>query len=151
MKSSRQRRLEIKAPTTPRSRAAKRLRQQPRQIHPLPKGALAADPTRLLHDNTYDAQPAFYVDRRFSCIDCGTSQIWTAGQQKWWYEEAKGKIASTAIRCRQCRLKRRMRHSQERRLHVEGLVDRFGVEGAAARLKIDVDTLHHMRSRWLEA
>jgi len=29
--------------------------------------------------------------------------VWTAEQQKWWYEVAKGPIFSVAVRCRECR------------------------------------------------
>jgi hypothetical protein len=45
----------------------------------------------------------YYVDKPFVCEECGTSQVWTAGQQKWWYEVAKGYVFSTAKLCRLCR------------------------------------------------
>jgi Probable zinc-ribbon domain len=45
----------------------------------------------------------YYVDKPFVCEGCGTSQVWTAGQQKWWYEVAKGYVFSTAKLCRSCR------------------------------------------------
>jgi Probable zinc-ribbon domain len=45
----------------------------------------------------------YYVDKPFVCEGCGTSQIWTAGQQKWWYEVAKGYVFSKAKLCRSCR------------------------------------------------
>ncbi|MEZ5854635.1 MAG: zinc-ribbon domain containing protein [Hyphomicrobiaceae bacterium] len=114
------------------------------------RDSVPADPAKLVHDNTYGARPSFYLDRPFTCIDCGANEVWTASQQKWWYEEAKGKIASAANRCRDCRRKRRMRRSQERRLHVEGLIARYGIEGAAEKLQLDIGTLIDMRARWLE-
>ncbi|MCA9203194.1 MAG: zinc-ribbon domain containing protein [Planctomycetales bacterium] len=40
------------------------------------------------------------------CVDCGKSQVWSAQQQKWYYEVAKGSLYATAIRCRECRQKR---------------------------------------------
>ncbi|MCA9221639.1 MAG: zinc-ribbon domain containing protein, partial [Planctomycetales bacterium] len=33
-------------------------------------------------------------------------QVWSAQQQKWYYEVAKGSLYATAIRCRECRQKR---------------------------------------------
>lgn len=48
-----------------------------------------------------------YVDRPFDCCDCGSRQVWTAAQQKWWYETAHGSLYSTAVRCRACRQARR--------------------------------------------
>ena len=61
-----------------------------------------------------------------------------------------GKIASQANRCRDCRRKRRLRRSQERRAHVEGLVVKYGVEEAARRLRFTVQGLERMRARWAE-
>ena len=46
----------------------------------------------------------YYEDVPFKCVDCGVDQIWTATQQKWWYEVAKGYTYSFAKRCRACRL-----------------------------------------------
>jgi hypothetical protein len=114
----------------------------------IPNGALEADQAKLLHDNTYDVRPRYYVDERFTCIDCGVREVWTAAQQKWWYEEAKGKIASKATRCRECRRKHRLRRSQERRIHIEGLIEKHGLEGAALKLKQSVGYLISLRERW---
>lgn len=33
---------------------------------------------------------AYYEDKEFECTDCGKTALWTAQQQKWWYEVAKG-------------------------------------------------------------
>ena len=41
----------------------------------------------------------------FRCRDCRKDEVWTACQQKWWYEVAKGYVYSTAVRCRACRRK----------------------------------------------
>jgi hypothetical protein len=45
----------------------------------------------------------FYADRPFECENCGEPQVWTAEQQKWWYEVAKGSVYSYAKLCRPCR------------------------------------------------
>ena len=72
-----------------------------------PEGAVAADKAKLAHINTYGDLPEFYVDYPFKCRDCRKPEIWTADRQKWYYEEAKGHIWAVAIRCRECRKKRR--------------------------------------------
>ena len=65
--------------------------------------------------------PDFYRDKDFVCVDCNCHQLWTAKQQKWWYEEAQGELESTAIRCRSCRVKERKRKQQARKVHLDGL------------------------------
>jgi hypothetical protein len=66
-----------------------------------------------------DVVPAFvergyYVDQDFDCVTCGVPQTWTAVQQKWWYEVAKGSATSTARLCRACRRVARERKEQIR-------------------------------------
>ena len=73
------------------------------KAHDSPVGSVAADHSKLDHINTHGFLPIFYVDKAFTCRDCGSNEIWTAEQQKWWYETAKGHIHSTAVRCRKCR------------------------------------------------
>lgn len=62
----------------------------------------------------------FYVDRPFVCKDCGKSEVWTATQQKWWYETAKGDVWTVAVR-RPCRRRERERKAQARRIQSQGL------------------------------
>ena len=73
----------------------------------LPPGAVPADHAQLNHNNTYSLLPIFYINTVFICRDCGKEELWTAENQKWWYEEAKGHIDSEAVRCRTCRDKRK--------------------------------------------
>jgi hypothetical protein len=73
----------------------------------LPLNSVPADLTQQAPHNSYSAIPLYYVDKDFTCCDCGKEETWTATQQKWWYEVAKGSIYSTAIRCRECRRKLR--------------------------------------------
>tara|TARA_R110002110_G_scaffold3754_1_gene19526 strand:- start:53903 stop:54190 length:288 start_codon:yes stop_codon:yes gene_type:complete len=70
---------------------------------------LPVDGKKLNMGNTYSVAPDFYYDIEFDCEDCGKHQIWTASQQKWWYEEAGGYFFSTAVRCRDCRQNERER------------------------------------------
>lgn len=121
MKSGKQRREEIKAKRLVRLRAA----QAPNPFMPskaVPLGAVAADPAQLAHNNTYGLLPSFYIDTPFVCKDCGAHEIWTAKQQKWWYEIAKGHIDTRAVRCRPCRLLERARVEEARRVSQAGMV-----------------------------
>ena len=68
-----------------------------------PPGAVLADVGKLSHINTYGDLPRWYKDYVFTCIDCGARETWTAEQQKWYYEEAKGHISAVAVRCGSCR------------------------------------------------
>ena len=70
---------------------------------PPPPGAVLADHDKLKHINTYGDLPAYYADYAFACQDCGSPAVWTAEQQKWYYEVAKGHIWAVAVRCRSCR------------------------------------------------
>lgn len=45
------------------------------------------------------------MDKDFVCMECGKEETWTAAQQKWYYEEAKGSLYATAKRCHDCRMK----------------------------------------------
>ena len=74
--------------------------------------AVKADHTRLVHINTYGSLPEYYIDLAFTCRDCGKEEIWRAKDQKWYYEEAKGHIDATAVRCRSCRAARKNRNME---------------------------------------
>ena len=120
MKSGKQRRAEIVARRRERAAAAAGL-DTFKPLRRLPCGAVAADSSKLAHNNTYGALPVFYVDRVFNCRVCGIEEVWTAKRQKWWYEEAHGSIYSTAVRCRSCRRVEQARVAQARSASAEGL------------------------------
>ncbi|WP_347507063.1 zinc-ribbon domain containing protein [Pseudomonas anguilliseptica] len=112
MKIGKQRRREIK--TARRLRATK---AQQALIEHLPLGfsptaAIAVNPALLASYNSY-GEPLFlargwYQDQPFRCIDCGKDEVWTAAQQRWWYEVVQGSVYANAVRCRPCRLIRRL-------------------------------------------
>lgn len=85
----------------------------------MPRGAIAADMTKHAAHNSYG--PLFwYEDCNFVCKDCGSSELWTAEAQRWWYEEAKGSIYSRAVRCRACReVRRASQRGTPRRSHAQ--------------------------------
>ena len=68
-----------------------------------PPGAIDADISQQVPINTYGGPKTFYIDQRFKCKDCGKRETWTASDQKWFYEVAKGSLHATAVRCRDCR------------------------------------------------
>ena len=115
MKSNKQRRIEIKAK---RRKRAEALKADPFDAITLrPPNSVLANHAELMHNKTYGPFPLFYVDEPFNCIDCGSKEVWTAKNQKWWYEIAKGSIYSGAMRCLKCRVKiRREKEEQQKRM-----------------------------------
>jgi hypothetical protein len=97
-----------------------------------PPGTAPVNAELLAPCNSYGA-PAFvyrgyYLDMPFRCATCGSEEVWTATQQKWWYEVAKGFVYSTAKLCRPCRRKEQARRAEARRVHLEGLARRRNAE-----------------------
>ena len=81
---------------------------------------IPADIAQQAPHTSWGAVPLLYEDRGFTCVDCGREEVWTAEQQKWWYETAKGYVFSKAIRCRACREALREAHGgTPRRSHEE--------------------------------
>lgn len=108
MKSGRQRREEIRQKRLERAKRLKeRLSASPHGVAWPGAGVEEADQALLTRHNPFSTVPAFYADKVFTCRDCGEEQVWTAKQQKWWYEERLGPIDSTAVRCLPCRRARR--------------------------------------------
>ncbi len=110
MKSKKQPKEEIKA---------KRLARVNKLVNGGNRG-VRVDATKLATNNSWSV-PEFYRDRAFVCCDCGSDEVWTATQQKWWYEIAKGPIDSQAVRCRRCRKTERARVDEARRVSLEGM------------------------------
>lgn len=123
MKSNKQKRLELAAKRQRREKKAVVVATQTRSL--VPYGTVPVNPTALRPYVSYGAPlfvtRGFYVDQPFSCRDCGKEEIWTAAQQKWWYEIAKGEVWSGAIHCRACRRRERERKAEARRVHLEGV------------------------------
>lgn len=79
---------------------------------------IAVDVSALAPCGSYSepdfVERGFYIDTPFTCQGCGKSEVWSAAQQKWWYEVAKGDRLSTAKRCRPCRRQERARRDEAR-------------------------------------
>jgi hypothetical protein len=52
-------------------------------------------------------RPPYYRDIEFRCQNCGRQNVWTADDQRHWYEQLRGSPYGTAKRCSECRRKRR--------------------------------------------
>lgn len=120
-KNSKQRRIDIAAQSWQAQLTAARTPEEQRQIAERAarqgEGVALADVALLAaHNNSYGL-PAYYVDLPFECAECGAHEVWTAQQQKWWYEVALGNINSTARYCRACRQARRAQREQTHATH----------------------------------
>ncbi len=113
MKSNKQRRAEIKQLRLERAARAEARVHGAGAMDPRALRALGAEPADQEALDRHNAQricvglPAFYVDRPFRCRDCGSQEVWTAKQQKWWYETIGANLDSGAARCLSCRRLRR--------------------------------------------
>ena len=112
-KSNRQRAAQI---NIGRIKREKKLRQRNADV-PVNKGLLAKDASYGIPDFV---TRGYYLDKKFECKDCGKLQIWTATQQKWWYETAKGGVWTVARRCRPCRQREQKRVARQRQASEEG-------------------------------
>jgi hypothetical protein len=131
MKSNRQRRVEINAQRREENNAR---REKKRANAELAKanaerrrrlaGKVLVNEARLRPTNSYSTPDfvlrEYYEDKPFQCKDCGKGEVWTATQQKWWYEVAQGDVWTTAIRCRACRRKEAARRAAARKVQQEG-------------------------------
>ncbi|MDB5804084.1 MAG: uncharacterized protein JWN73_1406 [Betaproteobacteria bacterium] len=61
-----------------------------------------------------------YLDFPFACKDCGKQEVWSAHQQKWWYQSARGDLWTVAVRCRPCRRREQARVAQARAVQQSG-------------------------------
>jgi hypothetical protein len=79
------------------------------------QGRILADVSRQRWTSAWAPVARFYYeDKPFRYADCGSSEVWKAKQQQWWYEVAGGVLESEAIRCRRCRRAKRVRDRKQR-------------------------------------
>lgn len=134
MKSSKQRKAEIQSARASRRSRVAAIAEQVRQERAAReqagrmKAEVAVNPANLRPTNSYGTpdfvKRGFYVDTAFTCKGCGAIQTWTATQQKWWYESAKGDVWTVAVMCKPCRAKERARKAQARTVHLDGIARR---------------------------
>ncbi len=56
-----------------------------------------------INENNYGAAPEYYYDVIYTCLDCRKKVMWSAKDQKYWYEALGKNTNSKAIRCQICR------------------------------------------------
>jgi hypothetical protein len=71
----------------------------------IPQGALAADPDNQNHGGGYAAK-FYYKDIYYTCAGCGRKEVWSAAQQKRYFEVQKGNIYNKPKWCYECHSKR---------------------------------------------
>lgn len=76
----------------------------------LPRGAVAGDVEKQVFCEYY-VPKYFYVDETRRCFQCGNEFIFSAREQKYWYETRKFNFHSVPIRCASCRRQRRSEHA----------------------------------------
>jgi hypothetical protein len=113
MRSNKQRRQEIKSQRL--RPMAKRVRAVNARPADRPVGTVEVTPARLRATTGYGipdlVRRGYYQDRPFRCKDCGVDELWTAAQQRWWYEVGRGGA---------CRRRARARETEARRVHLAG-------------------------------
>jgi hypothetical protein len=71
----------------------------------IPKDVLPSDPDSQKHGGGYSAK-FFYKDIHYTCEGCGKKEVWTAQQQKKYFEIQKGNIYNEPKWCYDCHSKR---------------------------------------------
>ena len=71
----------------------------------IPQRALAADPDLQNHQGGYSVK-FYYQDIHYTCAGCGKPEVWTAQQQKRYFEAQKGNIYNRPKWCYRCHSKR---------------------------------------------
>ena len=73
----------------------------------MPEGAVRGEPHRQEFCPACHVPKYFYVDLERHCLQCGEHFVFSAREQKFWYEGLKFHFDATAVRCRTCRRRRR--------------------------------------------
>ncbi len=101
--------------------------------------------SKQVPNNSWGPPVMAYFDIEYRCRDCGKEEVWTAEQQKCYYEEAKGSLYAKAVRCRVSRIKKA--NSGEQALEIVGLRILDGVlKCRSRRRETEVATLAAYRN-----
>jgi len=71
----------------------------------VPEGAIPGDPSEQNVRTGYSAR-LYYQDIHYKCAGCGKHEVWTAEQQKKYFEVQKGNIYNEPKWCFDCHQKR---------------------------------------------
>jgi hypothetical protein len=78
---------------------------------PLPKGAIRGDIRKQNYCRAHNRGKYFYVDEPRTCVQCGEEFVFSASEQRFWYETLGFHLDSQCIRCLKCRRQRRTIHA----------------------------------------
>ena len=76
----------------------------------LPPNAIRGDVSKQDFCTAHYTPKYFYLDESKQCQDCGCDFIFSAQEQKFWYEERKFNFNSSPVHCLDCRKKRRSKN-----------------------------------------
>ena len=71
----------------------------------IPEHSLATNPDAQEHHGGYSAK-FYYQDTHYTCAGCGKPEVWTAQQQKRYFEVQKGNTYNESKWCYRCHSKR---------------------------------------------
>ena len=83
---------------------------------PIPAAAVRGDLSKQEFCSMHHVPRYFYVDEDKVCTQCGEPFVFTAGEQKFWFETLRFHFSSTAVRCRRCRRQRRTERALNQQL-----------------------------------
>jgi hypothetical protein len=81
--------------------------RDPAFMPPLPAGAVRGDVSEQDYCPVHHVPKYFYIDEQRTCVQCGRHFVFSAEEQKFWYETLKFNFGSDAIRCIDCRRRKR--------------------------------------------
>jgi putative zinc ribbon protein len=88
----------------------------------------------------------WYIDARFRCADCGSKFVWSASEQKVWFETYRFYVDSQATRCCVCRANRR--DAVQLRKEYDALVSDARSHGSAEQKQRVIEILDDLESYW---
>lgn len=95
----------------------------------------------------YSVFPRYwYIDARFRCKDCGAEFLWSAEEQRAWYEEYRFFIDSQPRACRECRAKRR--DALALRQEYDELVSQARSHGSPEQKQRVVEIVSELEQHW---
>ena len=84
---------------------------------PLPEGAVRGNPRNCAPFCNHCNPPTyFYLDQALDCVQCEQAFVFTAKEQKQWFEEMKVHIRTRCLRCPACRARRHSKRVLQRNL-----------------------------------
>lgn len=92
------------------------LELDPEHEPPMPSGAVRGDIRRQAYCRMCHVPRYYYVDDERICVQCKEPFVFSAKEQKYWYETLRFWADSTAIRCLDCRRKQRSKAAIQRQL-----------------------------------